>query len=638
MCGITGGAWTESNLAIDQATLDRMTDSLTHRGPDDRGTYRVETSRSGAGKSLAGCGLGFRRLSIIDLDTGHQPLCNETGDVWVAFNGEIFNYVELRHRLQGAGHQFKTSSDTEVLVHLYEDMQEGLFEQLNGFFAIAIWDQKAGRLLLGRDRFGKKPLYYAADSNRLVFGSELKSLVQLPGLDLEIDPQSLDEYLTYQYIPHPHTIYRGIKKLQPGCWLSWTGGETRSQKYWEPSWDQEKNWDLKAAQTELVRLFDDAVRLRMRSDVPLGAFLSGGIDSSLIASSMVRQATQKVKTFSIAFPHPDFDESSHARAVAKFLGTEHHEFSVTPQALDILPKLVEHYDEPFADSSAIPTFYLSEQTSAEVTVALSGDGGDELFAGYERYQAVRLGAWLDRMGPARSFVSHRIWQALPAGGRQKSLLRRMRRFSEAVASSPERRYLAWISIFDESRRAALYRPDYIETLKSDPAEFLELAWSKAGKRDAVAKASLADMQTYLPCDLMTKVDIASMAHGLEVRQPFLDVRLAEFAIGLPTRWKLRGSQGKWILRQAFADRLPAAIWKRKKMGFGVPLGPWFRKELRDLLESRLGTPNARVLKWLRADTIRSLIDQHVQGDFDHSYRLWSLLMLELWLERWKPSV
>ncbi|MEZ6108106.1 MAG: asparagine synthase (glutamine-hydrolyzing) [Pirellulaceae bacterium] len=633
MCGITGGVWTDDTKRLDAATLDRMTDALTHRGPDDRGTFLVERGTNG-GETRPGCGLGFRRLSIIDLQTGHQPLCNETEDVWVAFNGEIYNFVELRKRLQGAGHRFKTETDTEVLVHLYEDLGEQLFEQLNGMFAIAIWDQKHGRLLLGRDRFGKKPLYYAQQSGRLVFGSELKSLVLVPGLERSIDPRSLDEYLTYQYVPHPNSIYREVRKIPPGCWLSWTAREMRQGRFWEPAWGEERDWSLPDAERELVRLFEDAVRVRLRSDVPLGAFLSGGIDSSLIAAAMVRQAKQGVKTFSIGFPHPDFDESAHARVVAEALGTEHHEFSVTPRALELLPKLVEHYDEPFADSSAIPTFYLAEQTKAHVTVALSGDGGDELFGGYERYQAVRLGAWLDRTGPVKWLAANRLWQALPAGGRQRGVLRRWRRFAEAAACSPERRYLLWMSIFDETRRAGLYRPEFIEQLDSDPADFLVQAWRRSAPRDAVARASLADMQTYLPCDLMTKVDIASMAHGLECRQPFLDFRLAEFAIGLPTRWKLRGRQGKWLLRRAFADWLPDSIWRRKKMGFGVPLAPWFRQELRDLLESSLGQHQARIYQWLRPEAVRELIDQHQKQQFDHSYRLWSLLMLELWLQRW----
>lgn len=639
MCGITGAIWNDSNLAVSNETLGAMTDAISHRGPDDSGQLSNELNHQSAYGDMPGVGLGFRRLSIIDLDGGHQPLANEDESIWIIFNGEIYNYPTLRKRLEGGGHRFRTDSDTETIVHLYEDEGEECFSLLNGMFALAIWDRPQRKLIIARDRLGQKPLVYRSEPGRLSFASELKSLLQIPGFPREIDPNAIDEYLTYQYVPYPNTIFRGTHKLPPGHYGVWRDGELKVQSYWNIDFNVEREQSEDAAQSQLRELLDSSVQKRMRADVPLGAFLSGGVDSSLIVALMQKHAEQPIKTFSIGFPVKEYNETQFAREVAEHLGTEHHEFEVTPDAISILPDLVAQYDEPFADSSAIPTWYVSKMTREHVTVALSGDGGDELFAGYPRYRAVRLGQWVDRAGPMRALLGARLWQQLPGSARQKGLLRRFKRFSEAVSQPALRRYLDWISIFNESRRAAIYNDDFIEELvDSDPFQFLRGVAKRSEKRDIVTSISMTDLLTYLPCDLNTKVDMASMAHGLEVRQPFLDHRLVDFASSLAMKHKMRGLRGKQILRHAFGDLLPKSIWERPKMGFGVPLDHWFREELREMTNEVLLNPAAKCLRFFRRDAIENLLTQHQSRAFDHSYRLWSVLMLELWLQKWSAEV
>lgn len=637
MCGITGAAWTDPAKAIEAATLRQMTGVLRHRGPDDAGEYLHAVLERSPLEPLPGVALGFRRLSIIDLSTGHQPLSNEDGSIWVIFNGEIYNYATLRRRLEGAGHQFRTHSDTETIVHLYEDEGVRCFEHLNGMFAIALWDARKRTLVLARDRLGKKPLVYRQEPGRLTFASELKSLLQVPGCPREIDAGAIDAYLTYQYVPHPRTIYREIRKLPPGHYAEFCDGALRVAPYWNPDFSREIELNEGDAIARIRELLEDAVRLRMRSDVPLGAFLSGGIDSSLIVALMQKNSARPVQTFSIGFPVREYDETAYARRVARHLGTEHHEFQVAPQSLEILPKLVWHYDEPFADSSAVPTWYVSQLTRQHVTVSLTGDGGDELFAGYQRYRAVYLGTVLEKLGPLRSLLAARFWQRLP-GSRSQSLFRRIKRFSAALSDAPVRRFLEWIGIFNEASRVELYQDDFLARLPDvDPAEFLSSAWRGIAFRDPITVASLGDLVTYLPCDLMTKVDIASMAHSLECRAPFLDYRVVEFAASLPVSLKYRRGQGKRILRRAFRDLLPPEIWTRPKMGFGVPLEHWFRTDLRALTEDTLLAADARSLEFFRPDVLRRTFDAHLSGQQNNSYKLWALLMLELWLREWRPE-
>ena len=634
MCGITGAIWTDPDLAIDASILDRMTRVLRHRGPDDDGQYLGQFHIRPPYEPMPGVALGFRRLSIIDVEGGHQPMSNEDQSIWVVFNGEIYNFPALRRRLEGGGHKFRSQSDTETIVHLYEDEGVDCFRHLNGMFGIAIWDSNRRRLVIGRDRLGQKPLVYRLESGRLLFASELKSLLEVPGVPRDVDAGALDQYLTYQYVPHPRTIFRGIRKLPPAHFGIYEDGKFTVQRYWDIDLNQQTDMEFAEAGQCLSELLDSSVRMRMRSDVPLGAFLSGGVDSSLIVALMQRAADRPIETFSIGFPVAEYDETHFARRVAKYLGTEHHELEVTPDAVDMLPRLVWHYDEPFADSSALPLWYVSQLTRRHVTVALSGDGGDELFAGYPRYRAVWLGSRLDDSGLLKTLLAAGFWQRLP-GSRQKSLVRRFKRFSEFLSKSPQRRYLEWIAIFHEARRVQLFSDELLEQLPDeDPFEFLSRAWGAAGERDPVTAASMADLTTYLPCDILAKVDTASMAHSLECRQPFLDHRVVELAASLPLGFKFRGNRGKRILRDVFGDLLPAEIFRRPKMGFGVPLDHWFRHELRDMTHDVLLDQRAIERGYFRPEIVRQLIEQHEQGQFDHAYRLWALLILELWMREW----
>ncbi len=635
MCGIAGGIWWHDSQRVTRDELVRMTDAIAHRGPDDQGHLIIPANSHGSimsGRPSPGVALGFRRLSIIDLATGHQPLGNEDGTVQIVFNGEIYNYQQIRHRLEGAGHTFRTQTDTETIVHLYEDLGLDCFEHLNGMFAMAIWDGRNERLVLARDRMGKKPLYYTVQDGRLVFASELKSLMTLSGIRKEIDPGAIDLYLTYQYIPHPHSIYKGIHKLPPGYFAVFENGSLRIEKYWKVDWSNEIAIDQATASTQLRTMLADAIRIRLRSDVPLGAFLSGGIDSSLVVAIAQQQLDTPVQTFSIGFSEADFDETHYAKMVADHVGTKHHRFEVTPDAMDILDRLVKQYDEPFSDSSAVPTWYLCEMTRKNVTVALSGDGGDELFGGYERYRALKLSGQLQSWLPVSWLNQSWIMNRLPDSTARRSLLRRVRRFCEALGQPPIERYMNWIQIFGEASRLDLYQESFIEQLPDrNPVSFLADAWRNAGKRDLLSCASTADLQTYIPCDLMTKVDIASMAHSLEARQPLLDYRLVEWAASLPSHLKLSGKKGKRLLMDTYYDLLPKAIWHRPKMGFGVPIAKWFRTSLRDRTYDALLGPDAKCHQYFRRKAIVALVDEHMTGRGNQAYRLWNLLFLELWL-------
>ena len=634
MCGIAGAVWTDAEKAVERATLQRMIDVLRHRGPDDEGVY-LDTVRAAANAALA-----HRRLAIIDVAGGKQPLCNEDDSVWVVFNGEIYNFRELRSRLEAAGHRFRTQSDTEVLVHLYEDEGPEFLKHLNGMFALAIWDAKRRQLLLARDRLGKKPLVYRHEPGRLLFASELKAILQVPGVSREIDPQAIDEYLTYQYVPHPRTIFRGIAKLPPGHYALFRDGRLDVHAYWQPDFNAEDDRPAADYAQELRKLLSSAVEMRLQSEVPLGAFLSGGIDSTIIVGLMSQLAGGPVRTFSIGFPVKEFNETHYARTVAERFGTIHEEFQVRPDAMEVLPRLVWHYDEPFGDSSAVPTWYVSQLTRRQVTVALTGDGGDELFAGYPRYLAVWLAAGFDRLPwMVRQLAAGPYWQKLPAGTRQKSKTRQWKRFVEMLNRPAAERYLEWIATFGRARRDALYTGDFADKLaEAEPMEFLKAGLARCDRRDPVTAFSLADLVTYLPCDLMTKVDIASMAHGLECRQPFLDYRVVELAARMPRRLKFRRGRGKRILREAFGDLLPESIQRRPKMGFGVPLDQWFRHELKDFAREVLLDGRTVGRGYFRPEAISTLLDEHDRRRFNHGYRLWSLLILELWFRQWIDGV
>jgi asparagine synthase (glutamine-hydrolysing) len=633
MCGITGAAWTDPGRRLAENDLASMMARIVHRGPDDAGVYRDGHAA-----------LGFRRLAIVDLAGGHQPLSNEDGTIWTVFNGEIYNFPALRRRLEARGHTLRSQGDTEVLVHLYEDEGTGMFAHLRGMFALAIWDAPRRRLILGRDRLGQKPLLYRHDGARIVFASELKSLLALPEADFprRVDFRALDRYLTYGYVPHPLTILEGVHKLPPAHFAVWQDGRLTVESYWNPDFQRESDRPPGEEVEELRALLGEAVREQMVADVPLGAFLSGGIDSTIIVGLMQKASSRPVKTFSIGFDDSAYDESRYAELAARHLGTEHHAFKVTPRAWETIPALARQFDEPFADSSAIPTWHVAQETRREVTVALTGDAGDELFAGYHRYRAIALAERFARLpGGLQRFLSGPLARALPGSTRSKTPMRRLRRWLEGFGQPPAERYLCWIGYFDEPGRTRLYHPGLLDTLAgagaadpsgADPISEIVRAWERASRRDPVTQATVADLLTYLPGDLLVKVDLASMAHSLECRGPFLDHRVVELAMAMPIRRKLRllGGRSKIVLKETFAEYLPAAIRNRPKMGFGVPLDLWFRGPLKDELRSVLLDPLCLNRGLFRPEAIRALVDDHIEGRQNHTARLWALLMLELW--------
>lgn len=609
-----------------------MTTAIQHRGPDDAGL--LLSSQLPLEQSSTQCALGHRRLSIIDIGGGHQPLGNEDGTIWTVFNGEIYNYRELREELIGRGHRFATSSDTEVIVHLYEEMGERCVEKMRGMFAFAVWDHRRGRVLLARDRLGQKPLVYREEESRLLFASELKAILQVPGVPRKVSPQSIDLYLTYQYVPHPHSIFEGYSKLPPAHVAIWESGTLTVQRYWTPPYNEPPGPPLPVDrwQNELRETLTEAVRLRLRSDVPLGAFLSGGVDSTIIAGLMQSLSDRAIHTFSIGFPEKEYDERHYARQAAALLKTDHHEFVVEPSALGMLPELIWHFDEPFSDSSAIPTMYLSEVTRQFVTVALSGDGGDELFAGYTRYQAVSLAGQFDSMPSwMKSVLGWKLWQQIPTSTTQRGLGRRAKRFIEALSQSPERRYLRWIGIFDAQLRSQLYTPEFRHQLEGfDSSDFLLDAYALCPNRDFVTRTTAVDVQTYLPCDILTKVDVSSMSVALEARSPFLDHRVVELAARMPIELKFERGRGKKILVDTFKDLLPQDIQTRPKMGFGVPIDHWMRNEYRQFISELLLSDRALERGIFQRKTVERLIQDHMTRRWDHAYRLWNLLCLELW--------
>ena len=653
MCGITGAAWTARGKPVSDAELRRMTATIAHRGPDDDGCHTAGFGAPDA--NTGGVALGFRRLSIIDLGGGHQPMSDGVGQHWIVFNGEIYNYRELRARLEANGHTFRTSSDTEVLLESYKAFGTDCVSHLRGMFAFAIWD--GARLFLARDRLGQKPLFYRHESERFLFASELKSLLQVDGAPREVDPTAIDDFLTYQYVPYPKCIFRGYAKLPPGHAAVYENGTLNVFRYWKPPFDRDASlengqtidaktaghWSPAEWRTELRRRLTEAVRLRLRSDVPLGAFLSGGIDSTIIAGLMQQvlreEGGQKAMTFSIGFPVAEYDERKFARQAAEHLGTDHHEQVVEPDAMSILPRLVWHYDEPFADSSAVPTMILSEFTRKHVTVALSGDGGDELFCGYDRYRAVRLAMRIANWPkPVRSVLASPLWQKLPASTRQRSFRRRLKRFVAVLAAPPERQYLRWIGTFDAESRAKLYSPEFASQISGyDSFEFLADAYTACPDRDFITRTTCTDTLTYLPCDILTKVDIASMAVGLEARSPFLDHHVAELAALMPIEIKQTAAGGKRILIETFSDLLPPAIQTRAKMGFGVPLAPWFRGSLNSFVREILLDRTTIERGIFRRDELERYVNEHTTGRWDHGYRLWTLLIAELWMRTWADA-
>ncbi len=623
MCGICGVV--SQSEPVSPELIEGMISVLRHRGPDDRGRYESP------GKGAPYAALGHSRLSIIDLETGHQPMPNEDGSVWVVFNGEIYNFQELRHDLTKRGHVFRTKSDTEVLVHLYEEEGEECVRELRGMFAFAIWDERERKLMLARDRLGQKPLYYASSADRFVFASEIKAIVQDGKVPRRLNPEGLHHFLTYQYVPHPHTMFEGISKLPPGHLLVLRDGKATIRRYWELPQPRPVKGPFRDWCEELREILEECVRLRLVSDVPVGAFLSGGIDSSITVGLMSRLVETPVRTFAIGFDDPSYDETDYAARVAKGFGTEHRVFQVRPDAAEVLPKLVWHYDEPFGDSSAIPTYYVSLHTSRHVKVGLTGDAGDECFLGYPRYVAAKIASLVDAVPWARKFLfSEWLWTRFPAPARLKSKRNRMKKLALGVSKEPIDRYLSWISAFDEKEKRAVYTNGLAGELSGvDSTDFLRSLYARF-EGDFVQRTAMVDLSSYLPCDLLTKVDLASMANSLETRSPFLDHKLVEFAATIPTGYKLRRFRTKHVLREAFKDILPGEVITRGKMGFGVPIARWFREELRDLASDVLLSRQAVERGYFRKEAVSGLIARHVGGVEDNAYKLWCLLLFELW--------
>ncbi|HSD77401.1 MAG TPA: asparagine synthase (glutamine-hydrolyzing), partial [Solirubrobacteraceae bacterium] len=606
---------------VDDALLQRMCAALEHRGPDSRGVLADGPA-----------GLGIQRLRVIDLETGDQPIRNEDGSVAVVLNGEIYNFRELRAELRRAGHRFATQGDTEVIVHLYEEHGPACVQRLHGMFAFALWDRRRRRLLLARDRAGKKPLYYALRDGALSWASEMAALLQDDEIPREVDAAALDAYLALGYVPAPLSAFRAVRKLPPAHTLTLEAGHVRVQRYWRLDYSRKLDPVDEPELHERIRAaIRAATRRRMIADVPLGAFLSGGIDSSAVVAAMAEASPEPVKTFSIGFDSDAFDELPHARRIAELFGTDHHEFVVRPDAFEVVPRIVRHHGEPFADSSAIPSFYLAEMTRRHVTVALNGDGGDESFAGYTRYVANRLAARLDRVPGAVRRAGAAAGGRLPAGGAVSSPLNRARRLARALALHPARRYAEYVAWFGARERADIYTDAFRAELRgSCPEDAVAAPWAAASGADVVDVMLEVDVLTYLPGDLLPKIDIATMAHALEARSPLLDHEVMELAASIPADLKVRGGQKKWILRQALRGWLPDEILDRPKQGFSVPIGDWLRGELRDHVRDVLLDPGTLERGYFRADAVTGLLDRHDSGHDGEAKRIWALLMLELW--------
>jgi asparagine synthase (glutamine-hydrolysing) len=630
MCGIAGILDLRGRRA-ERSILERICARLVHRGPDEEG-YHADGPAA----------LGQRRLSIIDLSGGRQPMANEDGSVWVTFNGEIYNFRELRPELERLGHRFTTWSDTEVILHAYEEYGEACVLRLRGMFAFGLWDGNRRRLFLARDRVGKKPLFYAEAGGQFVFASELQALLQHPEVSRDLDLAAIDEYLTYGYIPAPRTAFRGVFKLPPAHALTLRLAEDGAgvngrtlERYWSLEYQPKLDLDEGEAAEALLEVLTEAVRLRMIADVPLGALLSGGVDSGVVVALMSRLSPRPVKTFSVGFDDKDYDELPHARLVAQRYGTDHHEMVVRPDALEAIPTLVRHYGEPYADSSAIPSYFVAQLTRQHVTVALNGDGGDESFAGYERYRALGLAERYHKIPLAlRRGVLEPLAALVPDSLPRKSRMGRGKRFLQAASQPATQRYLRWVTFFTPAQKRELYTPEFRSGLGGYEGKAWLLdefeALRQAGLHGLDAVLAL-DVRSYLPYDLLVKMDIAAMAHSLEARSPFLDHKVMEFCARLPDRFKIRGSMQKYLLKKVAKGLLPGAILSRRKMGFGVPVGRWMRGELRPLLEGVLLSPDVARRGLFRPDAVRDLVRAHVAGAKDNTFRLWALFWLELWL-------
>jgi asparagine synthase (glutamine-hydrolysing) len=623
MCGICGLASVDGASSPDRAALEAMSETMVHRGPDSDGVL-VEGP----------VGLAVRRLSIIDLEGGDQPIGNEDRSIHVVQNGEIYNYRELRAELERRGHRFSSRSDTEVLVHLYEERGPRFVDELRGMFAVAVWDSRRRRLVLARDRFGIKPLYYRIAGATLSFASELKALFAQPGFQRQIDFDALEAYLAFNSIPAPLTIFSGVRKLPAGHLLTWEGSEPQLERYARPrpvpaaEVRPEGDEELAAELRERLR---DSVRAHLVADVPVGVLLSGGIDSSVLTALAASESAERVSTFSIGFEESSFDELSAARLVAEHYGTDHHELVLRPDAVELLPRLVEAFDEPFADSSALPTYLVSELAAGTVKVALSGEGGDELFGGYYTYVADQIAP---RLAPAAKALRG-VVERLPSSSAKASLDYKAKRFVRGAHLPPLERHHAWKEIFSDDARAELVarRRHGI----SDPLDLYRARYGETEGAEPLARLQDLDLGIYLVDDLLVKTDRASMAHSLEARVPFCDPAVAELALALPTAKKVRGFAKKRLLRRAVAPLLPRSIARARKRGFSVPMAAWLRGELEPFAREVLAAGTVDGQGYFRSEQVSRLLDAHVAGREDLSRQIWGLMAFTLWAERYASS-
>ena len=618
MCGITGKIYLDSSNNIDAHELKKMTDSIYHRGPDDEGFY--------INKNI---GLGFRRLSIIDLSTGHQPLANEDESIWIVFNGEIYNYKELQDDLITKGHIFKTKSDTETIVHLYEQYGVDCVKHLRGMFAFSIWDNNKKQLFCARDRFGIKPFYYYTDNEKFVFGSEIKAILSANNIDKTLSNDALNSFFAFGYITSDLAIYRQIKKLQPAHYLilSFKNNPTiEINKYWDIRFEPDHSKSEKLWAEEINESLSEAVKLHMISDVPLGAFLSGGIDSASVVAMMAKNSTNPIKTFSIGFKEEKYNELIFAREIAKKYGCEHHEQIIEPESINLLPKLVRAYDEPFADSSAIPTYYVSKFAREYVTVALSGDGGDELIAGYSIYRYLQRINKFNTSSPSfNKFVWGNINKLIPESVAGKGLTYHLSQNKDFLG--------AHLCIWTNEERKKLILSNDIFKFNIVPELFKEEILKKGNKHDFISNLQYLDLQTYMVDDILTKVDRASMLNSLEVRVPLLDHKFAELLFKVPSNLKMKGKETKYILRQAMKNILPETTLNRQKIGFGVPLSLWFKDELKEYVNDTLLAGNPLLANYLDRNYVRTMVEGSKDGMRDFSSRIWSLLWFEEWLKQ-----
>ena len=621
MCGICGKLSFDRE-PIDRNLIQRMSSVLAHRGPDAEGIWMDGT-----------IGLGHRRLSVIDLSpSGHQPMSNEDGTIWIVYNGEIYNFIALKDALITKGHVFRSTCDTEVIIHLYEEHGPTCLQYLRGMFAFAIWDGRERQLFLARDRAGKKPLYYLSGTDAFMFASEIKAILQDESVAKKPDHVAIHHYLTYQDVPSPWTAFEGIRKVPPAHYMIVKDGMVELKRYWKLSYLPKFRMSEEEIAEEAVRKLREAVKVRLISDVPLGAFLSGGIDSSAVVALMAEEMDDPVRTFSIGFREDDYNELNYAKMVATQFGTRHTEFMVEPDVLDIIDKLVWHYNEPFADASAIPSYYVSRLARNQVTVVLNGDGGDEDFAGYERYTA---NAFAERMhgflpaSAAKALLA--VVRVFPHKRSSMNLIWKIKRFLQEYPHVPLIRNAHWLSHFTPEMKSELYAAAFMEEVAAnDSYALLREHYEEAVADHVLDRTLYADTMMYLPDDLLVKIDVASMANSLEARSPFLDHEFMEFAARIPAEMKLKGMTTKYILKKAFRNRLPDAVISRGKQGFAVPLDHWFRSRLKDMAFDILLSQRTAERGYFRQEMIIKILDEHVSGTWNWQNHIWNLLMLELW--------